>query len=614
MPLEESERFLRQLLANLETASQVIKVSSEALNALQNSLTALTNSLSSLNNQVSENIIYSKKFQEIAKNLGTGVTKSTIDFENSIKKLEELAKQRDELLKRGHNLEAKIKDKELATRKEYLLKELEALRKTGAISFEEFIRLSVGIRTVGETAEKVKSKFQRFQEILSLLGISGGTLVTKITRLAGIFGQVSTKTILSATGLIVLVEALKQMWIFTGEAANNINTLSFAGGIMNDAINTSARFTSLLTSAFVDSTTSMKTMNAVLAEYGMMTTNMISTIDEGSGTVEYSSDIQNKMYNQLADVSTYLAKMGPMFGMEANQIGSTMGRIMSRFHIELDEVRPTFEVLARTAMGTGIHFDALTQMVIKAGDQLRWFRVPLDYTIYRFGILGIQMMALSRQAGTFWERLQPGEMMRALEGIISAWSRVAPEMYIALRPGAAPMEVPKLATAIREFYTKEPVEAMKDMADRLVGMMLQQGYDMQTAIMMVGQFEPFASLGRMAPAAIEALTSLTTTQLRTYGVTGDMNKFLKVVADMFPGQAEDLEKLRETQILLKDPLDTLVRVSIRILRILTELTATLTFKTAEEIAKSIRESERWAVDVIQPGTTRTTGSRMLRRP
>jgi hypothetical protein len=143
-----------------------------------------------------------------------------------------------------------------------------------------------------------------------------------------------------------------------------------------------------------------------------------------------------------------------------------------------------------------------------------------------------------------------------------------PETYMALKPGAVPTDIPGIASTIQEFYTKEPVLAMKEMTEGLSKSLMESGMAQSDAFMLMSTSGPLAEFGKMGPAAFQALTSLSEQQIKEAGAAGNMSKLAELAAQHFPDQAKNLEGLREAQIVLGDPLKVIQRAIIRIFRLL----------------------------------------------
>ena len=247
--------------------------------------------------------------------------------------------------------------------------------------------------------------------------------------------------------------------------------------------------------------------------------------------------------------------------------------------------------LTRVTQGTGIHLDAWSSLLKSAGDELRFFNVPLAGVMGRFVGLTTNMQDMSKQASSFWNNMQPGEMLSVMEGIVSAWKSVTPQMYLGLKPGAAPMTMPELAGGIKDFYSKDPVEVMKMMADRYMGLMTSQGMDTDTAQMMAAQMPGFSEFGRMAPLMVEALHGFTTEQLQQSGASKDMSVLFDEMVRKFPDQKDNLEALRESQIILKEPMAVIARILMRIFRLMTLGGAGAIGKTLEKMANSMSKED-----------------------
>jgi len=386
---------------------------------------------------------------------------------------------------------------------------------------------------------------------------TGSKALTDIftSQLPGMTSLISAFSKMTPGALIVsgLAEVFKQLWQYGNNAAKAVNLYTMEGGILNDSLARSSVTTKNFYSVFVDTSEAMSTASAILGNYG--------------GTIAHTAADQDRLTEELAHTSVYLSKMGPMFGMTGEQLGQTMGQLSARFHMSMKQLMPAFEGTARLAMGLGISTTDLTNVLIKSGDTMRYFsgKDGLGPLMKNFSALGNQMVSVSARTNTFWSNLRPGEFIDMMQKVTDLWSKTGAETYIAMKAGAAPTTMAGLAGGIEEFYTKGPVEALRTIATGYTEKLEAAGMTQRQAFLMLSRTGPFAELGRAAMPMLEALTSMTEEQLRSTGTAGDMNAFLKAMADRFPAQAKDLEQLRETQALMEDPMKVIARTIQKIL-------------------------------------------------
>jgi hypothetical protein len=450
------------------------------------------------------------------------------------------------------------------------------------------------------------------KEKIQILSGAAGGVGKDVFKLAGgaeLLGG-SLLSVAGAGGLAAAIWALSEMFKVVQSGAANASLFAYSGGIMNDAINTSIQLTPLLYNAYVDTAESTATATSVLSNYGMMTTKMMNVTKDGTTIASYNASTQRQMYAELFTTSVYLAKMGPMFGMAANEVGKAMGELSARFHMDVHQLRPGFESVGRVAMGLGIQTSTLTSVLTKAGDQLRWFnKEGMAPVIGRFTVLGGQMLKLAGSTDKFWSKLQPGEMANLFERMADVASRIAPEQYIALRPGAAPTDVAGLAAGIEAAYTADPVSMMREMAIGLTSKLTEAGTMTQDqAFMFMSRAGmPFAEFGKSAPALLRALTSVSEDQLRGAGATGDMSKFLTFAKNAFPSQAANLEQLREQQLIVGEPLEVIKRAIVRLLAVVVQIGNAAIFGWSGTTAAA-GAAESWA-KMESPGTAAVNKSR-----
>jgi hypothetical protein len=363
------------------------------------------------------------------------------------------------------------------------------------------------------------------------------------------------------------------MFKIVQSGTENASLFAYAGGIMNDALGQSIALQPSLAGWLIDSADATKAATGVLANYGMQTTDMIQRISAGNSIISYSSRLQTGMYDDLYKTSVYLAKMGPMFGMAADEAGQTMGKLAARFHMAVTSLKPGFEGMGRVAMGLGIQTSDMANILSGAGDQLRWFnKEGMDPLMKRFTVLGVQMLSLAKAGERFWKGLGPGEMAQLFQQMVDVWSKMPVSTYMALRPGAGATSIGGLTSGIKEFYEKDPVSAMRQSIMEMANKFTASGAMTQDqAFMLMSTTGPFAEFGKAGPALFDALTSLSERQLKEIG-GGDMNKFLDWAKTRFPTQAANLEAIRDTQLIMGDPLKNIQRAIIKILNLLVNVT------------------------------------------
>ena len=443
---------------------------------------------------------------------------------------------------------------------------------------------------------RASAKTKILTDKLTALGIPIPGAVTKIKTLTDAFGTFGVKGAAAgavAAGLasvgIAIVTALKELFRFAGDASQNINLLVKSGGTLNNTWDTAIDMTMAMQSAWVDNVETQRLLNSFTDEYGMMLNDMISTVDKNTGAISISESKYHDMNVAIAGTGRQLAKMGPMFGMTAEQTGKIMGELSARFHLTAEQTGTAFERLGLIARGSGIQFTAWASILKRAGDNLRWVRTDMDVVTARFVALAIHMKGMADKAGDFWRKLQPGEMLSIMDAVVEGWRKMTLPQYLALKPGAASMSIEDLATGYKQFLEAEPIEAFKMAVDRYVDIFSKQGYGRDTAQLIASQAPMFAEFGRMAPRLVQVLNEMPKAQYEQIRKSGDMNVLFDALIQRFPQQTADIERLRETQLMLGDPLQVVARMIIRIYRLMAGSIVPGLTKVTEATLGSVQE-------------------------
>jgi hypothetical protein len=107
-------------------------------------------------------------------------------------------------------------------------------------------------------------------------------------------------------------------------------------------------------------------------------------------------------------------------------------------------------------------------------------------------------------------------------------------------------------------------------ANRFVDVFTRQGMSQDDAEMLAAQAPMFNEFGRLSPQMVRVLAGLSPTQQDQLSKTGDMNVLFDELVRKFPQQEPEINRLRETQLILGDPLQVISRMMIRVVRILTQ--------------------------------------------
>jgi len=460
------------------------------------------------------------------------------------------------------------------------------------------------IAILGEQAGQTKTRIQTLGDAFNKLGIPVPKSIKDVSTLADIF---KTKLSPAMIGVYAAVlEAIKQLWSFGADSTKNFTTLARTGGLMNSSWETSIHMAVWMQNAWVSFGDTLKVTTGLIDENAFMLNSYIGSIDASTGAVRYNEAQLSSNQIQLEKSSAYLAKMGPLYGLSMDQIGKAFGGVISRFHISTRNMGKSFDAIGKMAMGTGISMQSWLETLTSVGNTLRWVNVPLETVISRFSQLTLNMQMMGQQAGQFWREIQPGEMLDMMKSITQAWQNVNSSLYLALKPGAIPTTLTEYSKGLMDFYSKEPIEMMKMMADKYTEIFSKMGLAPETSRMFIAQMPGFQEMGRMGPRVIELLTGMTSAQLETSGAGKDMNKLMATLEKRFPGQKENIEAFRQAQIGMQEPLEMIARTLVMMFRFLAR-SPLLLAGAPSRISQASEEVRQLETDVLgrYPGARRS---------
>ena len=368
-----------------------------------------------------------------------------------------------------------------------------------------------------------------------------------------------------AAEAFILVEGLKQVYSFfrgfTMDTITSFQSIVKVGGDIRGSFASAAQVASLLTNGIVDVSEAAKAYSAFLKEYGV---SLADAMVKQNGVMVFDKETRDKQLRAAASAMPELIMQASFFGLSADQVSQSMGKLIARFHTGPDSLMSTFQTLGDMSLTTGVDLGIFSDFLTTAGDRLRY--TGADAASYAHVVDSVYTLTTGMQklseAGGKWTNIKPGEYAEVLNSLSSAWKSMTPASYIGLTttgPGAPGLG--GIADKFTEFWKEDPLKGMQKVAEKYMSFLPDRNMTPEQKYAIVGGMSPqFQQFGSLAPLMVQALTSIKFSDQEYKKTAGDPEKFIALATKKmgFTFSGSDLEKMYTVNELLRDPLKTLV--------------------------------------------------------